>query len=183
MTVENDLPLEGDAVELAGRLVGARLLVDGIGGMIVETEAYRRDDPASHSFRGPNKTNATMFGPAGNAYVYRSYGLHWCLNVVADAGGAVLIRALEPEFGIEIMQVRRGMSGALCAGPGRLTQALAVTGAHNGLRLNAPPFDLLRHRSSDVDLVIGPRIGLTKAVDQPWRFGLRGSAHLSKPFR
>jgi len=171
----------GDAVDLAGRLIGARILVDGVGGMIVETEAYRRDDPASHSFRGLNRTNGTMFGPSGHAYVYRSYGLHWCLNVVAEEGGAVLIRALEPEFGIETMQMRRGTSRLLCAGPGRLTQALGVTLAHDGLSLGAPPFDLLAHRSGAVDVVTGPRIGITKAVDQPWRFGLRGSAFLSKP--
>jgi len=124
-----------------------------------------------------------MFGPAGHAYVYRSYGLHWCLNVVAEDGGAVLIRALDPEFGLETMIARRGIPRQLCSGPGRLTQALAVTGAHDGVSLRAPPFDLLRHISGDVSLVVGRRIGITKATDQPWRFGLQGSNHVSKPFR
>ena len=159
------------------------MLVDGVGGMIVETEAYRRDDPASHSYRGHTRTNASMFGPAGHAYVYRSYGLHWCLNIVAEDGGAVLIRALDPEFGLETMIARRGTPRHLCSGPGRLTQALAITRAHDGVSLRAPPFDLLPNRSGDVQIVIGPRIGITKAVDQPWRFGLEGSIHLSKPFR
>jgi len=173
----------GDVIELAVRLIGARLLVDGVGGMIVETEAYRRDDPASHTFRGPNRTNASMFGPAGHAYVYRSHGLHWCVNVVGDACGAVLIRALEPEFGIDIMSARRGGAANLCGGPGRLTQALGITGSHDGLRLNEPPLQLLCHQSGNVGVVVGPRIGITKAVDQPWRFGLQGSAHWSRPFR
>ena len=173
----------GDSPDLAARLIGARLLVDGVGGVIVETEAYRPDDPASHSFKGPNRTNGSMFGPSGHAYVYRSYGLHWCLNVVGEAAGAVLIRALEPEFGVETMSVRRGFAHPLCAGPGRLTQALGVTGHHDGLSLKAPPFDLLRHDSGKVPLIIGLRIGITKAIDQPWRFGLQGSAYLSRPFR
>ena len=167
-------------------MIGHCLSFDGVGGRIVETEAYHHEDPASHSFRGPRPLNATMFGPVGHAYVYRSYGVHWCLNFVAgeEPGGAVLIRALEPIEGIPLMEARRGLASLrlLCAGPGRLTQALGITGAHDGLALDRPPFRLWR-TTAKPDVAIGRRIGLTRAVETPWRFGLRGSRYLSRPFR
>jgi len=174
-------PIELDALELAPRLIGARFLIDGVGGTIVETEAYLRNDPASHSFRGLSRANAAMFGPPWHAYIYRSYGLHWCFNIVASRDSAVLIRALAPEHGIEQMSQRRGTTARLCAGPGCLTQALGLTGALNGLSLNEPPFDI-SFQSDQRQIVSGPRIGISKARDQPWRFGLAGSAYLSKPF-
>lgn len=170
-----------DALELAPRLIGMDLLVEDVGGMIVETEAYRIDDPASHSFRGPTEANAAMFGPAWHAYVYRSYGLHWCFNIVAAGGGAVLIRALAPKYGLETMAARRGTAVNLCAGPGRLAQALAITGALNGLSLDEWPFKMVE-RSFAPAIVAGPRIGISKAVDHAWRFGLAGSPHFSRPF-
>ena len=174
-----------DAVTVAKALIGVRLLVDGVGGIVVETEAYDRDDPASHSFIGQTRRNAVMFGPPGYAYVYRIYGAHWCLNAVCggEPRGAVLIRALEPTDGLLEMAERRGTSQArmLCSGPGKLCQALAVTGAHDGARLDAPPFALFTP-GGVLDLATGPRIGLTKAVDTPWRFGAAGSPFLSRPF-
>jgi len=169
-----------DAVALARRLIGARLFVDGVGGMIVETEAYTRDDPASHSFRGKGRANAAMFGPPWHAYVYRSYGLHWCFNIVAAGHGAVLIRALAPERGLAQMAARRGSPLRLCSGPGRLAQALGLTIAHDGLPLGDPPFSV-EERSEPPVILSGPRIGISKAVDLPWRFGLAGSPHLSRP--
>ncbi len=173
-----------DVVQVARDLIGVRLLVDGVGGLIVETEAYDRRDPASHAFRGPTAGNAVMFGPPGHAYVYRSYGIHWCLNFVAGLapGAAVLIRALEPTDGLETMATRRGLPDRriLCAGPGRVCQALGVTRDLNGSALNHPPF-ALSGRSAEPRIVSGPRIGLTKAVDVPWRFGLAGSRYLSRP--
>lgn len=177
-----------DVVSVARALIGVTLLVDGIGGVIVETEAYDREDPASHAFAGPTPRNAPMFGPVGHAYVYRSYGLHWCLNLVCDAdrqGSAVLIRAIEPTDGIEVMRARRGLEAPrlLCAGPGRLAQALGVTGAMTGLPLDAPPFRLLPRTEAEPAIAVGPRIGLTRGVATPWRFGLAGSPYLSKPFR
>ena len=172
-----------DSLELARELIGATLLVGGVGGIIVETEAYHPEDPASHSFAGPTARNAAMFGPPGRAYVYRSYGIHWCLNTVAGHGSAVLVRALEPTAGIETMRERRGLDDvrALCSGPGKLCQALAVTRDHDGLPLDAPPFQVLP-RNGKPNIVVGPRIGITKAVDQPWRFGLAGSPFVSRRF-
>lgn len=178
---------ERDVVEVARDLVGATLLVGGVGGRIVETEAYDREDPASHSFSGPTPRNGAMFGPAGHAYVYRSYGIHWCLNVVcgpAGHGAAVLVRALEPAGeNLDAMRARRGAVSdrLLCAGPGRLTQALAIDRRHDGLPLDAAPFRL-QAADRKVPLVTGPRIGISKAADRPWRFGLAGSLFLSRPF-
>ena len=172
-------------VALARALLGCTLLVEGVGGRIVETEAYDRDDPAAHSFRGPTPRNAAMFGPVGHAYIYRSYGLHWCLNVVGGEmpGSAVLIRAIEPVAGIDTMVARRGVADPrlLCSGPGRLAQALALDGTLDGASLHRPPFALLSGDPPEAYLV-GPRIGITKAADQPWRFGLAGSRFLSRPF-
>jgi DNA-3-methyladenine glycosylase len=174
-----------DVVDVARALVGAMLHLDGVGGVIVETEAYRADEPASHSFGGPTRPNAAMFGPVGHAYVYRSYGLHWCLNVVCGTapGSAVLIRALEPRDGLDAMRARRGREPLrdLCSGPGRLCQALAVTDTHDGLPLGKPPFRLAPV-SAAAALVVGPRIGISRAADLPWRFGLAGSPYLSRPF-
>jgi DNA-3-methyladenine glycosylase len=171
---------------VAPELVGAVLIVDGAGGVIVEVEAYDHEDPACHGFGGRTERNAAMFGPPGRAYVYRSYGMHWCLNMVCEPEGvasAVLIRAIEPTFGIETMQARRGLRDPrlLCAGPGRLCQALGITRAHDRAPLDAPPFEILA-RVGEVPLAIGPRIGITKAADRPWRYGLAGSRFLSKPF-
>lgn len=173
--------------KVAPELIGATLLVDGIGGIIVEVEAYHHTDPAAHSYRGPTERNAVMFGPAGVAYVYRSYGIHWCLNFVCEAEGsasAVLIRALEPTQGIAAMRRRRGLAEerALCSGPGKLAEALGVSIEHNGLPLDRKPFEL-RARAEKPEIVTGPRIGISKAVEHPWRFGLKGSKFLSKPFR
>ena len=173
-----DLP----AAMVAHDLIGATLLVDGVGGTIVETEAYDRTDPASHSFAGPTPRNAAMFGPVGHVYVYRSYGLHWCLNIVCGvAGSAVLIRALEPSAGVETMRARRGSNDlrVLCGGPGRLCQALGITGALNGASLDRPPFALL-DRPAPVEVASGPRIGITKGVETAWRFVLAGSPFLSR---
>jgi DNA-3-methyladenine glycosylase len=174
--------------DVAPDLVGAELYVDGVGGTIVEVEAYDHEDPAAHGY-GNRRTarNASMFLAGGHAYVYRSYGIHWCLNVVCGnegIAGAVLLRALEPLRGLEAMRERRGLDAErlLCSGPGRLCQALAVTQAYDGLPLDAPPFEL-RARRREVEIVRGPRIGITKAADVPWRYGLAGSRFLSRPFR
>ena len=172
---------------VAPDLIGGTLLFKGMGGIIVELEAYHHTDPAAHSFVGRTARNAVMFGPPGYAYLYRSYGIHWCLNFVCEEEGsasAVLIRALEPTHGLAAMRRRRGLTEErlLCAGPGRLCQALGVTGAHYGLALDEPPFQIFA-RTQAVDVTVGPRIGLTKAVDQPWRYGLKGSRFLSKPFK
>lgn len=173
--------------EVARALIGAQVYVDGVGGRIVETEAYDREDPASHSYSGPTERNGVMFGPPGRVYVYRSYGIHWCLNFVCREeghGAGVLIRAIEPLQGLDVMRERRGLDDErlLCAGPGRLAQALGITRDFNGLRLDRAPF-ALRPREKPVSVLAGPRIGISKAVDLPWRFGLAGSRFLSKPFR
>jgi DNA-3-methyladenine glycosylase len=172
--------------DVAPDLIGVTLLVDGVGGPIVEVEAYDQDDPASHSFNGRTPRNTVMFGPPGYAYVYRSYGIHWCLNVVCaeqNRAEAVLIRALQPEHGLDAMRERRGVENdrALCSGPGKLCQALAVTGAHDGLALDEPPFELLA-RTETPPIATGTRIGLTRAADRPWRYGLAGSPYLSRRF-
>ena len=173
--------------EVAPELLGVTLLVDGVGGPIVEVEAYDATDPAAHGFRGRTPRNASMFGPPGRAYVYRSYGIHWCLNVVCEEEGsaaAVLVRALEPTHGVDLMRVRRGLDDPrlLAAGPGRLCQALAVTGAHDGLPLDAPPFELVP-RAAPAPVAVGPRIGISVATDLPWRYAVEGSRFLSRPLR
>ena len=173
--------------EVAPGLIGVEFLCDGVGGVIVEVEAYDHEDPAAHGYRGRTARNASMFGPPGHAYVYRSYGIHWCVNFVSEEEGsasAVLIRALEPTHGIESMCERRNVDDvrALCSGPGKLTQALGITGAHDGLPLDRPPFELLP-REVEPNIVSGPRIGISKAVEQPWRYGLAGSRFLSRGLR
>jgi DNA-3-methyladenine glycosylase len=172
---------------VARQLIGVTVLVDGVGGRIVETEAYDGEDPASHSYTGPTDRNFAMFGPPAHAYVYRSYGIHWCLNFVCREeghGAGVLIRALEPVTGIDTMCERRGTRDhwLLCSGPGKLCQALGVTRALNGHSLAAAPFELAP-APGGIEVVTGPRIGISKAMDVPWRFGLAGSRWVSKPFR
>lgn len=169
-------------LDVAPDLIGATLLYEGVGGRIVEVEAYDEADPASHSFRGPTPRNNVMFGPPGHAYVYKIYGIHYCLNFVCHPGSAILIRALEPMHAIETMHMRRGGVGnrQLCSGPGKLAQALGIDLAQNGLPLDAPPFALFA-ADARVEIATGPRIGITKGVDTPWRFVERSSRFLSKP--
>src|SRR5262245_1552182 len=173
-------------LKVAPDLIGATLLVDGVGGVIVELEAYHHTDPAAHSFNGRTERNAVMFGPAGCVYVYRSYGIHWCVNFVCEEEGsasAVLIRALEPTHGLAAMRRRRGLADerALCSGPGKLCEALGITIAHSELPLDKPPIALFA-RTEQPEIVAGIRIGITKAVELPWRYGIKGSKFLSKPF-
>jgi DNA-3-methyladenine glycosylase len=173
--------------EVAPELIGATFLFRGVGGIIVEVEAYHHTDPAAHSYAGETARNAVMFGPPGYAYVYRSYGIHWCINFVCERAGsasAVLLRALEPTHGLATMHRRRRSADVrlLCAGPGRLTEALGITHAQNGLALDKVPFEL-RARQGTFEVVAGSRIGISKAVELPWRYGLAGSRFLSKPFR
>ena len=190
MTIACHLPavfFRRAACDVARELIGTTLLVDGVGGMIVETEAYDPQDPASHSFRGRTVRNGAMFGTAGSVYVYRSYGLHWCLNVVCGVeplGSAVLVRALQPFAGLDAMRQRRGVVDIrlLCRGPGRLCQALGVTAAHDGLTLDAAPF-AIGDRLANVGVLVGRRIGITRGADTLWRFGMAGSDFLSRAFK
>lgn len=182
----SEIFFDRDVLTVARALIGVTVLVDGVGGVIVETEAYHHEDPASHSYNGPTPRNAAMYGPPGHAYVYRSYGIHWCLNFVcgpAGEGNAVLIRALAPTHGVAIMEERRGITNRrlLCAGPGRLCQALAITRAHDGRALNQPPFRL-EDAAAARAIAIGPRIGISQAREQPWRFGAADSPYVSRPF-
>lgn len=173
-----------DVTLVARELLGAELLVDGVGGIITETEAYHPSEPASHAHRGQTERNSAMFLGPGHVYVYRSYGIHWCFNLVCADAAAILIRAIQPTQGVEQMAERRGLADprALCSGPGKLCSALNLTRAENGLLLSDPPF---RFRPADQrpPIVIGPRIGITKAAELPWRFGIAGSAYLSRGFR
>jgi DNA-3-methyladenine glycosylase len=173
--------------EIAPELIGATLLVDGVGGRIVEVEAYDQEDPASHGYGGRTLRNASMFGPPGHAYVYRSYGIHWCLNLVCEGEGvasAVLVRALEPTHGLDEMRQRRRLDDPrlLASGPGRLCQALGITREHDGLPLDRPPFEL-RKRAEPVQVLAGARVGITRAVELPWRYAEAGSRFLSRPLR
>lgn len=171
-----------DVVAVASDLVGWRFSVDGVGGRIAETEAYRADDEASHCFRGPTERNAAMFGSPAHVYIYRSYGIHWCINFVCLPGSAVLIRALEPESGIDKMVERRGLSDLfhLCSGPGKLTQALGIDLSLNGRSLAERPFELLP--AAPVAIAADKRIGITKNVEPLWRFGAAGSRFVSRRF-
>jgi DNA-3-methyladenine glycosylase len=170
--------------EVAPELIGATLLVDGVGGRIVEVEAYDQQDPASHGYRGRTARNAAMFGPSGHAYVYRSYGIHWCLNLVCGDEGvpeAALIRALEPTDRLDLQRIRRGVEDvkALCSGPGKLCQALGVTREHDALALDVPPFRL-EERVEVPEIVAGPRIGITRGTELSWRYMDAGSPYLSR---
>jgi DNA-3-methyladenine glycosylase len=175
------LNYDQDIANLARALIGARLVVREVGGTVIETEAYARDDPASHSFGGQTARNAAMFGPPGSVYVYLSYGCHLCLNVVGRADEAVLIRAIRPEIGVPLMQQRRGREDALATGPGRLGQALGIRLADNGKPFGGDEF-LLDPGAAGGPLLVGPRIGITRAAERPWRFGLAGAGGFSRPF-
>jgi DNA-3-methyladenine glycosylase len=181
-----DIDFSASALSVARQLIGTVLYLNGVGGFIVETEAYDESEAACHGFTGLSTRNAPLFGPPGRAYVYRSYGIHWCLNIVCrEAGHAagVLIRALEPTAGIEVMQARRATTDLrlLCSGPGRLGQALAVTPELNGKPIGAAPFKLMAPPAK-ASIVRGKRIGITKEAERVWRFGLSGSAFVSRPF-
>jgi DNA-3-methyladenine glycosylase len=172
--------------QVAPDLIGTTLLVNGVGGIIVEVEAYHHTEPAAHSYRGPTTRNMVMFGPPGFSYVYRSYGIHWCMNFVCEKEGiasAVLIRALEPTHGLATMRRRRSVDDprALCSGPGKLCEALAISLKESALPLDQPPI-ALHARIGKFEVVSGVRIGITKAVDLPWRYGLKDSRFLSKRF-
>lgn len=174
----------GSVHDAAPALIGWTLLVDGVGGRVVEVEAYAQDDEASHSFRGPTRRTEVMFGEPCRLYVYRSYGLHWCANVVCESpgrGAAILLRALEPTHGLEQMRARRGVedSARLCAGPGRLTQALGIAAEHNGADLSRPPFELLPPREPTT-VEQTPRIGISRAAEKPWRYLEAGTPHASR---
>ena len=176
--------LEGNVQEVARGLLGWTFLRDGIGGRIVEVEAYGADDPASHAFRGRTPRNASMFADPGTLYVYRSYGVHWCANVAFEpvgTGAAVLLRALEPTHGRDAMRARRGglADRDLCSGPGKLTQALGLSGLDDGASICEPPF-VLEPPAGRVEIDATPRIGLTKATGLPWRYVVRGSAWASR---
>ncbi len=173
--------------DVARELVGCRLFFAGVGGTIVETEAYEREDPASHSYVGLTERTKVMFGPHGHAYVYLSYGIHSLLNFVCEPEGeaaAVLIRALEPTSGLAEIRARRPAARTdfdLCSGPGKLTEALGITLAENADRLDRDPFLLLPPQGDPPEVAVGPRVGITKAVEQPWRFAVAGSPYVSQP--
>ncbi|MGI9538860.1 MAG: DNA-3-methyladenine glycosylase, partial [Miltoncostaeaceae bacterium] len=157
--------------EVARDLVGCSFSVDGVGGIIVEVERYQDDDPASHSFRGPTERTKPMFGAPGGLYVYRSYGVHWCVNLVAERegrGAAVLLRAIEPRWGLDRMRLRRGREDErdLCSGPGKLTEALGIDGSLSGTSVvgNGPVL-VARRGGPGPAVVTGPRVGISKAVD------------------
>ncbi len=178
------------AREVAPELLGCTLLRDGVGGVIVEVERYEERDAASHSHRGPVGRAAVMFGDPGRVYVYRSYGIHWCANLVCDApgrGSAVLLRALRPTRGLEDMRRRRGprRDAELCAGPGRLAQALGIDGALDGGWAVPGPGGgqdlVVLPRAEEVRVARGPRVGITRDADRPWRYAVEGSAWLSRP--
>lgn len=178
---DQDFQFDSDIVDLARRLVGTRLLVRGVGGTVIETEAYGRDDPASHSWRGQTARNAAMFGPPGSVYVYLSYGCHLCLNVVGRTGEAVLIRAIRPEVGVPQMMQRRSQSPAIASGPGRVGQALGIGLGDSGQRFGTADFRL-DFGPAAPRLLTGPRIGISRTTDRPWRFGLADTPGLSRPF-
>jgi DNA-3-methyladenine glycosylase len=175
-----------DVHVVARALLGSLLTVDGVGGIVVECEAYQRDDPASHSFSGPTARNASMFGPLGRAYIYRSYGIHWMLNLVCGVmegdASAVLVRALEPTVGLEQMRARRGgvPDLLLCSGPGRLAQALAIGPDLDGEPVGGGRLEVVP-AESPVDVVTAPRVGISRAIEQPWRYLTAGSPYASQP--
>jgi DNA-3-methyladenine glycosylase len=174
--------------DVARDLIGCRLAVGPTAGLIVETEAYEESDPACHAYIGRTLRNEVLFGPPGHAYVYLSYGIHSLLNFVTEPEGtasAVLIRALEPTDGIELMRERRGQERveALCSGPGKLTEALGVGLSLNGADLFAPPFELEAAAADPpLEIVTGPRIGITKAAELPWRYAAAGNRFVSRPW-
>ncbi|HEX6781356.1 MAG TPA: DNA-3-methyladenine glycosylase [Solirubrobacterales bacterium] len=173
--------------DVARELVGCTLLYEGRGGIVVETESYDADDPACHAYVGLTERTRVLFGPPGRAYVYLSYGIHSLLNAVAEPEGeaaAVLIRALEPTHGVEEMRERRGgdkPDTELCSGPGKLTEALGIDLGDNERDLSRDPFLIAPPEGGPTEVVTGPRIGITKAVERPWRFCAGGNPHVSRP--